>query len=87
MTGPHVGWRATWPAHRAGILAAALGAATLGLAPFWPHPHIYKQLTNLARGTLTAPIDQFDLLLHGAPWIVLAAALLRWLRARRPRSG
>ncbi len=43
---------------------------TLGLAPFSP-PHIVEKLQMLARGKLVRPIDWFDLLLHGIPWLVL----------------
>jgi hypothetical protein len=49
---------------------AILLALTLGLAPFRP-PHIFEKLQMLFRGTLTRPIDWFDLLMHGAPWILL----------------
>lgn len=45
-------------------------ALTLGLAPFRP-PHIVEKLQMLFRGTLTRPIDWFDLLLHGTPWLLL----------------
>jgi hypothetical protein len=54
-----------------------LAALTLGLAPFFPEPHIWEKLKMLAAGTLTKPIDIFDLLLHAAPWLLLAAKLLR----------
>lgn len=47
-----------------------LGCLTLGLTPFAP-PHIVEKLGMLAAGTLTRPLDWFDLLMHGAPWIVL----------------
>lgn len=43
---------------------------TWGLAPFAP-PHIVEKLQMLARGTLVKPLDWFDLLAHGAPWILL----------------
>jgi hypothetical protein len=46
-------------------------ALTLGLAPFRP-PHVWEKLQMLFRGTLTRPIDWFDLCLHGAPWAFLA---------------
>ena len=49
---------------------AILLALTLGLAPFRP-PHIVEKLQMLARGTLTRPIDWFDLCLHAAPWLLL----------------
>lgn len=45
---------------------------TLGLAPFSP-PHIWEKLQMLVRGQLVRPIDWFDLLLHGAPWLLLLA--------------
>ena len=44
---------------------------TLGLAPFTPEPHLWEKLKMLATGTLTKPIDIFDMLMHGAPWLVL----------------
>ena len=46
---------------------AVLAALTLGLAPFFPEPHIWEKLKKLAAGTLTRPIDIFDLLLHAPP--------------------
>jgi hypothetical protein len=36
---------------------------------------VWKQLVNLARGTLTEPMDVLDLALHGAPWIALLVTL------------
>jgi hypothetical protein len=45
-------------------------ALTLGLAPFRP-PHIVEKIQMLLRGTLSRPIDWFDLFLHGAPWLLL----------------
>ncbi|MBS0125321.1 RND transporter [Thetidibacter halocola] len=49
--------------------------ATLGLAPFTPEPHVWEKLKMLAAGDLIRPIDIFDLLMHGAPWLLLAAKL------------
>ena len=43
---------------------------TLGLAPFAP-PHIYEKLRMLSRGELVRPIDWFDLVYHGIPWLFL----------------
>ena len=63
-----------------------LFALTLGLAPFLPEPHLWEKLKMLASGTLTRPIDLFDLLYHAAPWVLLVLKLLR-LRARRGGSG
>ncbi|MDI3334923.1 RND transporter [Defluviimonas aestuarii] len=61
---------------------AVLAALTLGLAPFVPEPHIWEKLKMLAAGTLTRPIDIFDLLLHAAPWLVVVAKLVRMALTR-----
>ncbi len=44
---------------------------TLGLAPFLPEPHIWEKLKMLAAGDLRKPIDIFDLLMHGLPFVLL----------------
>ncbi len=54
-----------------------IAALTLGLAPFFPEPHLWEKLKMLAAGTLSRPIDIFDLLLHAAPFLLLAAKLVR----------
>lgn len=48
---------------------------TLGLAPFSPEPHLWEKLKMLASGELAKPIDIFDLLLHGTPWLLLIVKL------------
>lgn len=55
---------------------------TLGLSPFFPEPHLWEKLKMLAAGTLTRPIDIFDLLFHAVPWLV---AILKGTRALRQR--
>jgi hypothetical protein len=55
---------------------------TLGLAPFVPEPHVWEKLGMLADGTLRRPIDIFDLLYHGAPWVLLALKLVRLAQRR-----
>jgi hypothetical protein len=59
------------------LLIALIAALTLGLAPFVPEPHLWEKLRMLATGTLTRPIDIFDLILHGAPWLLLGVKLAR----------
>jgi len=61
----------------------ALPAALLALAPFVPEPHLWQKLKMLADGTLSKPIDLFDLFLHGAPLILLAIKLMRGEREGR----
>jgi hypothetical protein len=48
---------------------------TLGLAPFTPEPHLLEKLKMLTAGELTRPIDIFDLVLHGTPWVLLVLKL------------
>jgi len=45
---------------------------TLGLAPFTPEPHIVEKITMLFNGDLTKPLDIFDFVLHGTPWVLLS---------------
>lgn len=54
-----------------------LACLTLGLAPFVPEPHLWEKLKMLAAGQLGRPMDIFDLVLHGAPFVLLAAKLVR----------
>ncbi len=58
-------------------------ALTLGLAPFVPEPHLWEKLKLLAAGNLIRPIDLFDLLLHGLPWVLLLVKLGRLAGRRR----
>lgn len=59
----------------------ALPAVLLGLAPFVPEPHLWEKLKMLADGTLSAPMDIFDLFLHGTPAVLLVIKLIRDNRA------
>lgn len=43
----------------------------LGLAPFRPEPHLVEKLRMLWNGTLTRPIDIFDLVFHASPLVLL----------------
>lgn len=47
-----------------------LACLTLGLAPFSP-PHIWEKLQMLVKGQLVRPIDWFDFVMHGTPWVLL----------------
>lgn len=44
---------------------------SLGFAPFYPQPHIVEKLRMLMAGTLTRPIDIFDLFWHAWPFALL----------------
>jgi hypothetical protein len=64
-----------------GVLIVA--ALTLGLAPFVPEPHLWEKVRMLSAGELVRPIDIFDLVLHAAPWVLLALKLGRLASPRR----
>jgi len=51
-------------------------AVFLGLVPFQPEPHLMEKLRMLVNNQLIAPIDIFDLLIHGAPLLLVAGKLL-----------
>ena len=56
----------------------ALLCLTLGLAPFTPEPHLWEKLKMLAGGTLTDPVDIFDMAFHGTPWLLLILKAVLW---------
>lgn len=53
----------------------------LGMAPFNP-PHLVEKFGMLMQGTLTQPIDIFDLIMHATPAIVLVLKLIRMKQLR-----
>jgi hypothetical protein len=64
------------------LTLAIVLALGLGLAPFVPEPHLVEKLRMLAAGTLVRPMDWLDLAMHAAPWVLLAAKLIRMAKAR-----
>lgn len=48
----------------------------MALAPFTPEPHLLEKLRMLLDGTLTKPVDIFDLFWHLLPAILLLLKLL-----------
>lgn len=52
-------------------------AAFMLLAPFKPMPHVVEKLIMLKNGTLTRPIDIFDLIYHLFPTIILLLKVLK----------
>lgn len=50
---------------------------TLGLAPFFPEPHIWGKLKWIAGGANEMQLkDWFDVLLHGFPWLLLIRVII-----------
>lgn len=56
-------------------------ALILGFAPFYPQPHIVEKLRMLVNGTLTKPIDIFDLCWHAWPFGLLAYKIISDIRS------
>jgi len=54
---------------------------TLGLAPFFP-PHIWEKMVMLKNGELSRPIDWFDLVYHGLPWLLLIIKVAASLKSK-----
>jgi len=52
-------------------------AAWMAVAPITPEPHLIEKLRMLSQGSLTKPLDIFDLCLHSAPIVLLGVRLWR----------
>ncbi len=58
-----------------GVLLAV--AIVMLLAPFRPMPHVLEKLIMVKNGTLTRPIDIFDLIFHLIPTLLLILKIFR----------
>lgn len=67
------------------LLPLIAAAVLLGLAPFRPEPHLVEKARMLFQGTLSRPIDIFDLFMHGTPALLLIVRLVR-IASRRDGS-
>jgi hypothetical protein len=52
-------------------------AAWMAIAPIVPEPHLIEKIRMLGQGTLTKPLDIFDLCLHTTPILLLLIRLWR----------
>ena len=51
---------------------AVIGSLTLGLAPFFPEPHILGKIRWILGGAVgMKTLDWFDFIMHGTPWFLL----------------
>lgn len=56
---------------------AVIGSLTLGLAPFFPEPHIWGKLRWIMGGAVgMQSLDWGDFFLHGIPWFVLVGLII-----------
>jgi len=62
-----------------------IAALFLGLAPFFPEPHLWEKLKMLSDGTLSKPIDIFDLFMHGTPLLLLILKLVLMSLDNQPK--
>lgn len=53
---------------------------TLGLAPYFPEPHIWGKIKWIAGGAIGMQImDWFDVFIHGCPFILLFRLIIKQL--------
>ncbi|MCK5703591.1 MAG: hypothetical protein KAI29_20680 [Cyclobacteriaceae bacterium] len=51
---------------------SVFGSLTLGLAPFFPEPHIWGKILWIMGGAVGMKVlDWFDFFFHGTPWFFL----------------
>lgn len=54
-----------------------MACLTIGLAPFFPEPHVWGKLKWVMGGAVgMQPIDWFDLMMHGTPFLLLLRLLI-----------
>ncbi len=59
------------------LRSAVLGSLTLGLAPFFPEPHIFGKVQWILGGAVgMKTMDWFDFIMHGAPWFLLIGLII-----------
>ena len=65
------------------LTLAIVASLTLGLAPFTPHPHIWKQIQNIRLGRTMVGMDWIDLVMHGAPWLYLIYVIVAMILTKK----
>jgi hypothetical protein len=53
------------------LLLLAVLAIYMAIAPIQPEPHLVEKVRMLSQGTLSRPLDIFDLLMHATPLVLL----------------
>lgn len=62
-------------------------ALWMAVAPITPEPHLIEKLRMLSQGTLSRPLDIFDLFIHTMPLVLLVLRLWRRVMAARAGAG
>ncbi len=66
-----------------GLRLAFMLSLTLGLAPFFPEPHLWGKIKWLWGGGVgMQAMDYFDVVLHGTPWLFLIVMLIITINKR-----
>ncbi|MBF0132130.1 MAG: RND transporter [Magnetococcales bacterium] len=55
----------------------------MGIAPITPQPHLWEKLNMLVAGTLSRPLDIFDLIMHATPLVLVIIKAQRQLRTNK----
>jgi hypothetical protein len=67
--------------YKSQLLNALLFCVVPGLLPFSAEPHIVGKVRWVMGGAIgMQPMDYFDLVLHGSPFVYLAFVLIKMLR-------
>ena len=65
------------------LVLAIILCFTLGLAPFFPEPHIWGKLKwIMGGGEGMGMSDYFDVILHGTPWVYLIIQIVLKLKPK-----
>ena len=61
-------------------------AVLMALLPFQSEPHLIEKIKMLLNGTLSRPIDIFDLFWHSLPTVLLMVKLYQDVKQSQPES-
>jgi hypothetical protein len=59
------------------LLLLTVLAIYMAIAPIQPEPHLVEKIRMLGQGTLSRPLDIFDLVMHATPLVLLVLRLWR----------
>ncbi len=73
---------------RHNVILGILGSLMLGLAPFYPEPHLFGKIRWVLGGAHgMAAMDWFDLAMHGAPVVFLLWALWTYFKLKNRQAA
>ena len=59
------------------LMPLAVIALLLAVLPLHSTPHLVEKIGMLFQGTLSRPVDIFDLFMHGTPAVLLVIRVIR----------